>query len=134
MMEGVESERERERGRERERERGGARDRETERDEGRESKGGREKEKEAPRLPRNGARRHPLVERGCLDYDALPSHRASSSLLGPVDPLFQALAGRLQFTVRRHKFDKDSLLPLPRNAVSAVRHARTGKVTGVPRS
>jgi len=27
-------------------------------------------------------------------------------LLGPVDPLFRALYGRLKFTVRRHKFNK----------------------------
>ena len=32
-----------------------------------------------------------------------------SSLLGPVDPSFRALSGRLKFTVRRHKFDKHSL-------------------------
>ena len=31
------------------------------------------------------------------------------SLLGPVDPSFRALSGRLGFTVRRHKFSKDSL-------------------------
>ena len=29
--------------------------------------------------------------------------------LGPVDPSFRALSGRLKFTVRRHTFDKDSL-------------------------
>jgi len=29
-------------------------------------------------------------------------HRVSSSLLGPVDPSFRALSGRLKFTVRRH--------------------------------
>jgi len=28
--------------------------------------------------------------------------------LGPVDPSFRALSGRLKFTVRRHKFNKDS--------------------------
>ena len=33
----------------------------------------------------------------------------SSSLLGPADPSFQALAGRLKLTVRRHKFNEDSL-------------------------
>ena len=32
------------------------------------------------------------------------------SPLGPVDPSFRALSGRLQFTVRRHKFNKYSLL------------------------
>ena len=29
--------------------------------------------------------------------------------LGPVDPSFRALSGRLKFTVRRHEFNKDSL-------------------------
>ena len=37
------------------------------------------------------------------------SHRVSSSLLGPVDSSFRAFSGRLKFTVRRHKFNKDSL-------------------------
>ena len=32
-----------------------------------------------------------------------------SILLGPVDPSFRALSGRLQFTVRRHKSNKDYL-------------------------
>ena len=36
-------------------------------------------------------------------------HRVSSRLLGPVVPSFRALSGRLKFTVRRHKFNKDSL-------------------------
>ena len=36
-------------------------------------------------------------------------HRVSSSLLGPVDPSCRALSGRLKFTVRRHKLNKDSL-------------------------
>ena len=36
-------------------------------------------------------------------------HRVSSSPLGPVVPSFRALAGRLKFTVRRHKFNTDSL-------------------------
>ena len=31
------------------------------------------------------------------------------SPVGPVDPSFRALSGRLKFTVRRHKFHKDSL-------------------------
>jgi len=34
--------------------------------------------------------------------------RVSSSLLGPVDPSFRALSGRLKFTVRRHKFNDNS--------------------------
>ena len=49
-----------------------------------------------------------------------PHHRGavSSSLLGPVDPSFRAPSGRLKFTVRRHKFNQDSLpwgvgAPLP---------------------
>ena len=36
-------------------------------------------------------------------------HHVSSSLLGPVDPSFRALSGRLKFTVWRHKFNKDAL-------------------------
>ena len=36
-------------------------------------------------------------------------HRVSASLLSPVDPSFRALSGRIKFTVRRYKFDKDSL-------------------------
>jgi hypothetical protein len=35
-------------------------------------------------------------------------HRVSSSLLGPEDPSFRALSGRIQFTVRRHKLNEDS--------------------------
>ena len=34
-------------------------------------------------------------------------HRQSP--LGPVDPSFQALSGRLEFPVRLHKFSKDSI-------------------------
>jgi len=34
-------------------------------------------------------------------------YRESSSLLGPVVPLFRALSGLLKFTVRRHKFNAD---------------------------
>ena len=37
-------------------------------------------------------------------------HRVSSSLLDPVDPSFRALSEHLKFTVRRQKFNKDSLL------------------------
>ena len=37
-------------------------------------------------------------------------NRASSSLSGPVVPSLRALSGRLNFTVRRHKFNTDSLL------------------------
>ena len=36
-------------------------------------------------------------------------HCVLSSLLGPADPSFRALPGRLKFTVRRHKFNQDSL-------------------------
>ena len=35
-------------------------------------------------------------------------HRQSP--LGPVDPSFRALSGRVEFLVRRHKFNKDCLL------------------------
>ena len=40
---------------------------------------------------------------------AVGIHRVSSSLLGPVDPSFRALAGRPKFTVRPHKLNKDPL-------------------------
>jgi len=33
----------------------------------------------------------------------------TTSPLGPVDPSFRALSGRLRFTARRHKFNNDSL-------------------------
>ena len=32
-------------------------------------------------------------------------HRLASSLLGPVDPSFRALSGRLKITIRLHKFN-----------------------------
>ena len=38
-----------------------------------------------------------------------PSEGESTRLLGPVDPSFRALSERLKFTVRRHRFNKDSL-------------------------
>ena len=41
------------------------------------------------------------------------------SLLGPVDPSFRALSGRLKFTVRRHQFNKDSLSGGKRSAVDS---------------
>jgi len=37
------------------------------------------------------------------------SHRVSPSLLGPIDPSFRTLSGRLNFTVRRHMLTKDYL-------------------------
>ena len=40
------------------------------------------------------------------EYDV---NSVSSSLSGPVDASFRALSGRLQFTVRHHKFNKDPL-------------------------
>ena len=45
----------------------------------------------------------------CAPDTAYVLHGVSSSLLGPVDPSFRALSGRVKFTVRRHKFNKDSL-------------------------
>jgi len=44
-------------------------------------------------------------------------HRETSSLLGPVDTSFRALSGRLECTVRRRKFNNDSLL-----LVAGIRH------------
>ena len=40
--------------------------------------------------------------------------RLHSSLLGPVEPLFRALSGRLKCTVRHHTFNKDSSLCVQR--------------------
>ena len=42
--------------------------------------------------------------------ETLELHRVDCppSLVGPVDPSCAALSGRLKFTVRRHKFNKDS--------------------------
>ena len=36
-------------------------------------------------------------------------HGQRAPPVGPVDPSFRALSGRLKFTVRRHKFNKYSL-------------------------
>ena len=61
-------------------------------------------------LPTVGPLDYPLT-----DYSRNPFevrcvvHRVLSSLLGPVDPSFRALSGRLKFTVQRHKFNIDSL-------------------------
>ena len=50
-----------------------------------------------------------------LGLGAWTHHKSVASLLlGPVDPSFRALPGRLKFTIRRHKFNKDSLLSLGR--------------------
>ena len=58
------------------------------------------------------------VEGGAFDYRFKSAGKTSSgwllSLLGPVDPSFRALSGRLKFTVRRHKFNTDSLFWLDR--------------------
>jgi len=42
-----------------------------------------------------------------LKYE--PPERFGVQGLGPVDPSLRALSGRLQFTVRRHKLNQDSL-------------------------
>ena len=47
------------------------------------------------------------VRRLFVAYRSFIVHRQCP--LDPVDPLFEALSGRLKFTVRRHKFSKDSL-------------------------
>ena len=38
----------------------------------------------------------------------------------PVDPSVRALSGRLEFTVRRHKFNEDSLLVVRMSRVARV--------------
>ena len=50
--------------------------------------------------------------------------RRSFSLLGPAVPSFPALSGRLKFTVRRHKFNKDSLPSLNGFRVGRSRRIR----------
>ena len=54
----------------------------------------------------------------------------SSSLLGPVDPSFRALSGRLKFTARRHKFNKATGFR-PRNRLSSQRGVTTALTPGV---
>ena len=46
----------------------------------------------------------------------------SSTVLGHVVPLLQALSGRLKFTVRRHKVNEDSLFPEQVNQDRAEDH------------
>jgi len=53
---------------------------------------------------------HPPRHSAC---PGVPPGPISSSLLGPVDPSFRALSGRLKFTARRHKFNEDSLFSCP---------------------
>ena len=48
-----------------------------------------------------------LLQQLMDSFRGLPLLR-SSSRVGPVDPSFRALFGRLQSTVRRHKFNNDS--------------------------
>ena len=62
----------------------------------------RDTDRGSPRSSRRSSQRSSLAR-------APRAQQVSSSLLGPVDPSFQALSGRLKFTVRRHKFNKDSL-------------------------
>jgi len=49
-----------------------------------------------------------------------------ASLLGPVDPSFRVLSGRLKFTVRRHKFNNDSLFSATCSLPEPSGHARLG--------
>ena len=65
-----------------------------------------------------------LAHKAGLDGRVLSAevvHRVSSSLLGPVAPSFRALSGRLTFTVRRHKFNKDSHSAEGRCSVAVTR-------------
>ena len=47
----------------------------------------------------------------------------SPSLLGPADSSFRALAGRLNFTIRRHKFKKNLSLIFYHFAIESIREA-----------
>ena len=53
-------------------------------------------------------------------------HGVSSSRVGPVDPSFRALSGRLNFTVQHHKLNKDSLLYRP--------HKKNDLMKSIPKS
>ena len=65
----------------------------------------------------------PSAERGG------PHRIRYSSRLGPVDSSVRALAGRIKFTARRHKFNKDSLYSrMLRNA--CIRFHRTVEFEG----
>jgi len=44
-----------------------------------------------------------------VDHSQSNLSDAPACSAGPVDPSFRALSGRLEFTVLRHKFNKDSL-------------------------
>ena len=51
-----------------------------------------------------------FADAGCFSLRRLYAYIVDrQSPLGPVDPSFRALSGRLKFTVRHHKFNKDSL-------------------------
>ena len=63
------------------------------------------------------------------DFHQLLGRRVPSSLVGPVVPSFLTLAGRPQFTVRRHELNKD-LLPLPRCCSGGGDAMITGRTAG----
>ena len=65
-----------------------------------------------PSMIKKHAKFEDALRAGADDSSLSASALHSSSLLGPVDPSFRVLAGRLKFTVRRHKFSKDSLSTL----------------------
>jgi hypothetical protein len=52
------------------------------------------------------------IRPGLDDAVAEQSAQRSFHLIGPVDYFFRALSGGLNFTVRRHKFNEDSLFHL----------------------
>ena len=69
---------------------------------------------ESSLLPLARPERDPMHADGqALNAHFLTQHRQKprvpSSLLGPILTAFGALSGRLQFTVRRHKFNQDYL-------------------------
>ena len=51
-----------------------------------------------------------MSEKSLYNLYVLLRPSSSQSSLGPVDPLFRVLSGRLKFMVRRHKFKKYSSL------------------------
>ena len=63
----------------------------------------------APREPSVGGDRDAAINHILVLGFILQALRSRKSPGGPKDPSFRALSGRLKLTVRRHKFNEDSL-------------------------
>ena len=63
----------------------------------------------SPGSPMWKALNFPQLSQSKVDKIVPRTQHANLRIVGHVDPSFRALSGRLKFTVRRHKFNKDSL-------------------------